>query len=143
MGKVTWEVQDFYGVDRTITTMAYYVPAANMRLSPPKVYVDEQNGGSYHMERGMTRLTLGDRTPLMFLYQPGSKLPMMLASIHFKNPTNKGGLTFEETNMLDNLTVADEVNLNLTAAKNEFLLWHWKLGRAYMQRVQMMIRNPQ
>jgi hypothetical protein len=142
IGKVTWEVQDFYGVKRTITAMAYYVPAANIRLFSPKVYFDEQNGGSYHMEKGMTTLTLGDGTPLTFPYQPGSKLPMMLTSSHFKYPTTKIGLTFEDTNMLANLTVADEVNHNLIAAKNELLLSHWKLGHADMQRVQMMIRTP-
>jgi hypothetical protein len=119
MGKVTWEVQDLYGVTRTITTMAYYVPAANIRLFSPKAYFDEQNGGSYHMEKGMTTLTLGDGTPLTFLYQPGRKLPMMLISSHFNNPTTKIGVTFEDTNMLANLTVADEVNQNLTAAKKE------------------------
>jgi hypothetical protein len=80
MRKVTWEVQDFYGVKRTITTMAYYVPTATIRLFSPKVYFDEQNGGSYHMEKGMTRLNLGDGTPLTFPHQPGSKFPMMLTS---------------------------------------------------------------
>jgi hypothetical protein len=117
MGKVTWDVQDFYGVKRTITTIAYYVPTANIRLFSLKVYVDEQNGGSYHMEQGMKRLNLGDRTPLMFPYQPGSKLPMMLTSSHFNKPTTKVGLTFEDTNMLANVTVAYEVNQNITAAK--------------------------
>jgi hypothetical protein len=97
MGKVTWEVQYFYGVKRTITTMAYYVPTSNIRLFAPKVYFDEQNGGSYHMEKNMTRLTLGDDTPMEFPYQPGSKLPMMLTSSHFNNPTTKVGLTSEDT----------------------------------------------
>jgi hypothetical protein len=143
MGKVTGEVQDFYGVKRTIPMMAYYVPTANIRLFSPKVYFDEQNGGSYHMEKGMTRLTLGDGTPLMFPYPPGSKLQMMLTSSDFNNPINKIGITFEDTNMLANVTVADEVNHNLTAAKNELLLWHWKLGHTDMQRVQIMIRTPQ
>jgi hypothetical protein len=32
MGKVTREVRDFYGVKSTITTMAYYVPTANIRI---------------------------------------------------------------------------------------------------------------
>jgi hypothetical protein len=119
MGKVTWEVQDFYGVERTITTMAYYVPSANIRLFSPKVYFDEQNSGSYHMEKGLPTLNLGDGTPLTFPYQPGRKLPMMLTSSHFNNPTTNIGLTFEDTNMLANLEVADEVNQNLTAAKKE------------------------
>jgi hypothetical protein len=84
MGKVTWEVQNFYGV--TITTMASYVPAANIRLFSPKVYFDEQNGGSYHMEKGMTTLTLVDGTHLTFHYQPLSKLPMMLTVISITQP---------------------------------------------------------
>jgi hypothetical protein len=117
MGKVTWEVQYSYGVKRTITTTAYYVPTASIRRFSPKVYFDEQNGGSYHMERGMTRLTLGDGMPLTFPYQLGSKLPMMLTSSHFNNPTTKAGLTLEDTNMLANLPVADEVNQHITAAK--------------------------
>jgi hypothetical protein len=118
MGKVTWEVQEFYGIQRTITTMAYYAPTANIRLFSPKVYFDEQNGGSYHMEKGKTRLTLDDGTPLTFPYLPGRKLSMMMTSSHFNNPTTKIGLTFEDTNMLASLTVADEVNHNLTAGKN-------------------------
>jgi hypothetical protein len=70
----------------------------------------------------MTRLTLGNGTPLMSPYQPGSKLPMMLTSIHFNNYTTKVGLNLEDTNMLANITVADEVSQNLTAAKKELLL---------------------
>jgi hypothetical protein len=143
MGKVTWEVQDSYCIKNTITEMAYYVPTANIRCFSSKVYFDEQNGGSDHMERGMTRLTLGDGTPLTFPYQQGSKLSMMLTSSHFNNTTTKVGLTFEDTNMLANLTVADKVNQNLTAAKNELLLWHWKIKHADVQRVQMMIQTPQ
>jgi hypothetical protein len=123
--------------------MAYYVPTANIRLFSPKGYFDEQNCGSYHMERGMTILTLGDGTPLTFPYQPGSKLPMMLTSSHFNNTTTKVGITFEDTSMLANLTVDDEVNQNLAAAKKELLLWHWKLGHEDIQRDQMMIRTPQ
>jgi hypothetical protein len=104
-----------------------------------KVYFDEQNGGYYHMDKSMTTLTLGDRTPMVFPYQPGNKLPIMLASHHFNNFTTTVGLTFEGTKMLASLMVADEVNQHLTAAKNELLLWHWKLGHADMQRVQMLI----
>jgi hypothetical protein len=96
MGKATWEVQDFYGVKITITTM------------------------KYHIEKGMPRLTLGDGAPLTFPYQPGSKLRMMMTSSHFNNPTTKVGLTFEDTNMLANLTVANEVNKNLPAAKRNY-----------------------
>jgi hypothetical protein len=91
----------------------------------------------------MKILTLVDETPLTFPYQPGSKLAMMLTSSHFNNHTTKVGLTFEDTNMLASLTVADEVNQNLTADRKELLLWHWKLGHADIQRVQIMIRTPQ
>jgi hypothetical protein len=119
MGKVAWEVQDLYGVKRAITTMAYYVLTTNIRIFSLKVYFDEQNGGSYHMENCMTKLTLGDGAPLTFPYQPCSKLPMMLTSSHFNNPTTKSGFTFEDTTMLASPAVADEVNQNLTAAKKD------------------------
>jgi hypothetical protein len=130
MVKVTWELKDLYGVKRTVTTMAYYIQTANIRLFSPKVYFNEQNGGSYHMERRMTRFTLGYGTPLTFPYQPDSKLEMILTSSHLNNPITKVVLSFEDTNMLYNLAVDDEVNQNLTAAKKELLLWHWKLGHA-------------
>jgi hypothetical protein len=80
IGKVAWEVQYLYDVKRIITAMAYYIPTVNIRLFSPKFYFDEQHGGSYHMERGMTRSTLGDGTTLTFPYQQGSKLSMMLKS---------------------------------------------------------------
>jgi hypothetical protein len=94
------------------------------------------------MTKDMTTLTVGDGTPLVFPYQPGNKLPMMLTSHHLNNPTTTGGLTFEDTKMLANLTVANEVNQKLTAANNELLRWHWEFGHADMQHVQMLIRTP-
>jgi hypothetical protein len=36
--------------------MAYYVPTANIRIFNPKVYFDEKNGGSYHMERNNDKI---------------------------------------------------------------------------------------
>jgi hypothetical protein len=130
MGQVTWEIQYFYGVKSKITTMVYCVPKANIRLFSPKVYFDEKNDGSYHMTKDMTTLTLGDGTHMVFHNQSGNKLPMMLTSRHFNNLTTTVGLTLENTTMLADITVADEVNRNLTAAKKELLLWHWKIGHA-------------
>jgi hypothetical protein len=43
--------------------MAYYVPKANIILFSPKVYIDEQNGGSYHTMKDMPMLNLGDGLP--------------------------------------------------------------------------------
>jgi hypothetical protein len=122
--------------------MAYYVPKSNIRLFYPRVFFDEQNDWSYHMAKNTTTLTLGDKTPMVFSYQPGKNLPMMLKSSHFNNPTTSVCLIFEDTtNMLAKLTVANEVKQNLTAAKKELLMWLWKLGRADMQHVQILIQT--
>jgi hypothetical protein len=100
MGKVTWEVQVLYGVQRTINKISYYVPTSNIRLFSPKfILMSKMLDPTYHMEKGITRLTLGDGTPLIFPYQPGSKLTMMLTSSHFNNLTTTIGLTFEDTNI--------------------------------------------
>jgi hypothetical protein len=105
------------------------------------VYFDEKIGGSDIMLKDMMMLTLGDGTHMVFPYQPGNKLPMMLTSPYFNNPIIICGLTFEDTNMLSNLMVANEVNQNLTAATKELLIWHWNLGHADMQCVQIMIQT--
>jgi hypothetical protein len=52
---------------------------------------------------------------------------MMLTSRHFNNPTTTVGLMFEDTSMLANPTIANEVNQKLAAAKKECLIWHWSL----------------
>jgi hypothetical protein len=72
----------------------------------PKVYFDEQDGGSYFMTNDMVKLILGDGTPMSFPHQPGNTLPMMLTSRHFNNELTTAGLTFEDTNMLANVAVA-------------------------------------
>jgi hypothetical protein len=118
MGEVTWDIQDLYVVKRRMTTMAYYVPKADTILFSLKVYFDEQSGGYYHIIKDMTTLALGDGTPMVFPYQPGNTLPMMLMSRHFNKPTTPVGLTFEDINMLYNLMVVDEVNQPITAAHN-------------------------
>jgi hypothetical protein len=99
MGQVTWDIQDIYGFKRQITTMMYYIPKANIRLFSPRLYCYDQNDGSYPTMKDTKTLTLCDGTHIVFPYQPGNKLHIMLNSWHFNNPITKVGLTFEDTNM--------------------------------------------
>ena len=40
-GKATWLIKDFNGITSSLTTTAYYVPEATIRLFSPQVYINE------------------------------------------------------------------------------------------------------
>jgi hypothetical protein len=57
------------------------------------------------------------------------------------------GLTHLDITTISNsavafLNVTDEVNQNLTASQKELLLWHWRLGHAHFQWIQMLAAKP-
>jgi hypothetical protein len=59
------------------------------------------------------------------------------------------GLMHEDMNFLVQqlkviayLSVASEVNQNITAAQKELLKWHWRLGHAGFRWVQWMMASP-
>jgi len=76
-------------------------------------------------------LTLADGSNMEFPYNVGSNLPIMLSTCMVQM-----GLTFEDHQLLQEMgtsayvTVADELNQNLTASQKELLTWHWRLGHA-------------
>ena len=82
-GKIEWDIEDQLGKRDTITTTAYHVPKANIRLFSPQVYIQEQSGASEHESslllnsKGIT-LGLGNGNTLSFPIQAGSTLPIML-----------------------------------------------------------------
>jgi hypothetical protein len=90
----------------------------------------------------ISTLMTGDSMSMLFPYQPGNKLPMMLTSCHFSSYMTMVGLAFEDTIMLANLTMADRINQKLNASRNELLNCYWKLGHINMQHVKMMTQIP-
>ena len=145
-GKVAWTIVDVFGVIRTIRATAYYVPDATIRLFSPQTYFQEHDAGSCIIEARRTSLTLADGSTLEFPYQANNNLPMMLPA----EPLNVG-LTYEDcqflgsnTTLQSHLSVADEVNQNLTTSQRELALWHWRLCHAHWKWVQKLFarRRP-
>ena len=77
-GMVEWEIQDVDGNVRTIRTMAYFVPTAQIRLYSPQVHFDEHKSGCFKLYYDRVILTLPDGENLYFPIQVGNNLPVML-----------------------------------------------------------------
>ena len=140
VGTVEWTIRDVFGAIRTIRTEAYYVPDASIRLFSPQTYFIEKEAGQLLMTAHHTVLTLADGSELEFPYNMGSNLPLMLP--HMKSQV---GLTYDDVTTLSDehsikgyLSVADEVNQNITPSQKELLKWHWRLGHAGFQWVQKL-----
>ncbi|KAI2509642.1 hypothetical protein MHU86_4762 [Fragilaria crotonensis] len=142
-GIVEWTVFDLMDVVRTIRTTAYYVPSATIRLFSPQSYFQESNSGSYLMDAHTTRLTLRDGTQLIFPYNHGMNIPLMLPAVgRQKEVVN---LSYQDMKVFSDqehglayMSVADESNQNLTRAQMELLQWHWRLGHCNFQWIQSL-----
>jgi hypothetical protein len=146
IGTVSWSVKDIFGVVRTIKTRAYYVPDASIRLFSPQTYMQTVGTGHLLVHAQRTLLQVSDGTELVFPYHHCSNLPYMLTA-----PQAQLGLTYEDTVTLSSdsvgcyLSVADQVNQNITPTQKELLKWHWRLGHvhfAWLQRLAATTRNP-
>jgi catabolite regulation protein CreA len=89
---------------------------------------------------------LKDGTTLYFPYNAGSTLPLLLTRQYFKHSANFVGLSYAHTQQLAGtnqmhtfMSVADEVNQNLTISQKELLLWHQRLSHADQQQIQQML----
>ncbi|KAI2498105.1 hypothetical protein MHU86_16415 [Fragilaria crotonensis] len=146
-GIVEWTVFDLMDVVRTIRTTAYYVPSATIRLFSPQSYFQESNSGSYLMDAHTTRLTLRDGTQLIFPYNHGMNIPLMLPAVgRQKEVVN---LSYQDMKVFSDqehglayMSVADESNQNLTRAQMELLQWHWRLGHCNFQWIQSLAATP-
>jgi hypothetical protein len=144
VGTVKWTVRDLFGVTRVISTQAYYVPEASIRLFSPQTYFQENDAGQLLITARRSELTLSDGSVLEFPYNCGNNLPLMLPKVIV--PV---GLSFEDTQVLMDgtqlrglMSVADEMNQNITASQKELLMWHWRLGHAGFQWVQKLATVP-
>ena len=144
VGKVEWTVRDVFGATRTIKTQAYYVPEATVRLFSPQTYFREQQKGYLRLDHSSTTLELSDGYLLQFPYNSNNNLPLMLpAEPHHLGLTFDDATTFGDGHSVHTyMSVADESNQNLTSAKKELLLWHWKLGHANLQWIQTLCPEP-
>ena len=82
-GMINWDIEDVHGHRSLLTTSAYFIPDATIRLFSPQVYINEQ----YEKDKTICTLaldpfgialTMADGKVLKFPLQKGSNLPMML-----------------------------------------------------------------
>jgi hypothetical protein len=150
IGTVEWPIVDIFGRCRTITTQAYYVPQAGIRLFSPQVYFQDEGKGRCVVTDYNVTLTLSDDSELQFPYHQSSNLPFMLLQ---HGPSKEAGLSLAHFRLLDetitepnevdiNLTLLDKHNTNLAANQKELLLWHWQLMHAGQDWVQTLMATP-
>jgi hypothetical protein len=77
-GLVEWPIEDLNGTCRTITTEAYYVPDAGIRLFSPQVYIGTNKTANMHVGNNGIAFTLKCGTLLHFPFIKGNNLPLML-----------------------------------------------------------------
>ena len=147
IGTVSWSVRDVFGVIRVIKTKAYYVPDASIRLFSPQTYFKSMDSGKLLVHANCANLTVPDGTDLQFPYHHNSNLPYMLTG-----PQPQLGLTYEDTVTLTTpevgtcLSVAAQVNQNISPTQKDLLKWHWRLGHlhfSWLQRLAATSRNPE
>jgi hypothetical protein len=77
-GLVKWPIEDVNGTRRTITTEAYYVPDAGIRLLSPQVYIGANKTANMHIDHNGIASTLKCGTLMRFPINKGNILPFIL-----------------------------------------------------------------
>ena len=102
-GMATWLIEDFNGITRSLSTTAYYVPAATIRLFSPQVYISENpTNSSLLLDSEGIAMTLTCGTILRFPLQKGSNLPIMLTQKALNESTSKCGAHVATSNPIIN-----------------------------------------
>ena len=167
VGMVKWKVTDQNGVSHTIETMAYFVPAASIRLYSPQFHFRENLRGHMVLDNSGVTLSLpsakSSLKDLSFPFQASSNLPLMLPTSHpslisgfFATNVDQMFPALDKTPLgsfdpvFENIDVdfapselqaflLDKSNSNLSSAQKELLLIHWKSGHTDMRRLQTMM----
>jgi hypothetical protein len=150
-GPVHWKIEDVDGIRRTITTDAYYVPDATIRLFSPQVYIGSNKTSKLLIDSDGTHFTLKCGTVLKFPINKSNNLPFMLteASLRTKHKShlssiitllsNKSQSAY--TSLIDR-SVFNRENFNLNPAQQELLKWHCRWCHCDMNRVRMILARP-
>ena len=156
-GTVRWTIEDVNGSVRAITTKAYYVPDAKIRLFSPQVYINENDSSSLHLDKNGLKLTLDCNSILHFPINRENNLPFMLTeytikqrkqrrpsplSINFFSTSFCLPLTSEMPGTLTDFSILRRDNINLTVAQQELALWHQRWAHCDLARVQMILSKP-
>lgn len=167
-GKVKWDIIDQNGKSCVITTEAYYVPSATIRLYSPQFHFNEYCAGRLsvtHCGVDLYLPTANQSTSadsVSFPFNSMSLLPLMLPSDHpfffnalFGSPVSVAHSCqqllrevplFESFDFLapqqELLALINaERTSNLSSAQRELRLIHNKMGHIHMQRLQKFIHH--
>jgi hypothetical protein len=150
-GPVHWKIEDIDGIRRTISTDAYYVPDATIRLFSPQVYIGNNKTSNLLIDHNGTHFTLKCGTVLRFPINKSNNLPFMLteASLRLQQKShlvstinllsNKSKSTY--TSLIDR-SVFNRDNFNLNPAQQELLKRHCQWCHCDMNRVRMILARP-
>jgi hypothetical protein len=146
-GTVTWPIEDVDGIRRSITTEAYYVPDAGIRLFSPQDYIRKNTTSNLVCNCDGIRFTLKCGTVLRFPFNKSNNLPFMLtqASLrkqkgsHLLSSVNKSLGVY---NSLIDRSIFNRDNFNLNPAQCELLKWHCRWCHCDLNRVRMILSKP-
>jgi len=153
-GPVDWPIEDVYGICRTITTDAYYVPDAGIRLFSPQVYIGTNKTAKMQIDFNGIAFTLRCGSVLHFPFNKGNNLPFMLTERSLKSRKrshltssltvlSQGNGTYNNSNnSLINRSVFNRENFNLNPSQQELLKWHCRWCHCDFNRVRMILSRP-
>ena len=170
--KVLWDIEDFYGTRRSVTTESYFVPSATICLFSPQVYIGTNSTTKMTLDQSGLKLTLKCGSVLHFPINLSNNLPFMLTqnlldrgrtqeketrleipTLKVK-PKNKSSLkmsTFGSGvyssgtaihNTLVEHSVLERSNHNLNPAQQELIKWHCRWSYVSFDRVRIILVKP-
>jgi hypothetical protein len=130
-GPVKWPIEDVIGTRRTITTDAYYVPDAGIRLFSPQVYISKNKTANMQIDHNGICFTSKCGTLFCFPFNKSNNLPFMLTETSLRVQTDSHLSSLAQlfsnkgfyTSLIDR-SVLNCDNFNLNPAQQELLTWH-------------------
>jgi hypothetical protein len=147
-GLVDWPIEDVNGTCRSITTEAYYVPDAEIRLFSPQVYIGNNKTANMHINHNGIAFTLKCRTLLHFPFNKGNNLPFVLTERSLQSrkishlTSSLSVLSSREAavyNSLIDRSVFNCDNFSLNPVQQELLKWHCRWCHCDLNRVRMIL----
>jgi hypothetical protein len=123
IGKVKWTIHNQIGHIKTISTTAYYIPEANIRLFSLQLYFHEIQGGKLTMDHKKTMLLSESGRILSFPIHFTNNLPMMFPDEASTAKHCLFGYNLNEEVVFFGVT--DDRNNNLSGPEKELLQWHF------------------
>ena len=133
-GTISWSLLDDNGVSHDITTKAYFVPDAKVRLFSPQRFLRDRTSGGLVLTPNSTTLYFDKTSPLTFHALNQRTVGMPFASLHRRRESTWFDVAQLGTDVLE------PANQNFALAQKELLKWHYRLGHFNVSWVQQFTR---